>query len=100
MSSKSPDIFETSSPGYPRRLLENLQSIWTEHNFCDVTILIGRKRFPAHRNVLAASSPFFKAMFLSGMEEQKRNEIELHEMSAGIFNTIISFMYTGRKTKN
>ncbi|CAL1540852.1 unnamed protein product [Lymnaea stagnalis] len=95
MSIKPDLVLDTASPGYSRRLLENLASLWTDASFCDVTLLIGKKKFQAHRNILAAASPFFKAMFLSGMEEQSRSEIELHEMSSDIFNTLITFMYTG-----
>ncbi|CAG5135227.1 unnamed protein product [Candidula unifasciata] len=95
MSSDLEQVLETSSPGYPRRLLENMTRLWKENAFCDVTLLIGRRRFQAHKNVLAACSPFFKAMFFSGMEEQSRSEIELHDISSDVFNIIISFMYTG-----
>uniref|UniRef100_A0A2C9JVG8 BTB domain-containing protein n=1 Tax=Biomphalaria glabrata TaxID=6526 RepID=A0A2C9JVG8_BIOGL len=95
MSTKQELFLETSSPGYSRRLIENLASLWNDSCFCDVTLLIDRKRFPAHKNVLAAASPFFKAMFLSGMEEQKRDVIELHGMSSEIFSIMISFIYTG-----
>lgn len=95
MSCVLEQTLETSSPGYPRRLLENMTQLWQESSFCDITLLIGIKRFHAHKNVLAASSPYFRAMFSSGMKEQGRNEIELHDVSSDVFNLVISFIYTG-----
>ena len=89
------DVLDTCAPGYPRRFLQSMALLWKETCFCDVTIIIGKRQFLAHKAVLAAASPFFKAMFSSGMEEERSNEIVLHEMSAEIFNKILSFMYTG-----
>ena len=89
------DVLRASAPGYSQRFLENIAAMWKESCFCDVTILIGKRQFQAHKTILAAASPFFKAMFSSGMEEEHRNEIELHEMSTDIFSKIISFIYTG-----
>ncbi|GFN94185.1 actin-binding protein ipp [Plakobranchus ocellatus] len=91
---------EASPPGYSRCLLKNLEHLWNESVFCDITLLIGRQKFQAHRNILAAASSFFKAMFLSGMEEQHQNEIELHELSADIFQAVMRFIYTGVVTVN
>ncbi|XP_005098953.1 actin-binding protein IPP [Aplysia californica] len=90
-----PELLEASAPGYSRRFLQSMALMWRESSFCDITLVIGRRRFQAHKTVLAAASPFFKAMFSSGMEEQSRDEIELHEMSTDVFHEIISFIYTG-----
>ena len=86
---------EASPPGYSRRLLKNVEQLWYSSSFCDVCLIIGRQRFHAHRNILAAASSFFKAMFLSGMEEQEQSEIQLHDISAEIFQVLIKFLYTG-----
>ncbi len=40
-------------------------NIGKEGVLCDVTIVCGSSEFPCHRNVLAACSPFFMAMFTS-----------------------------------
>ena len=86
---------ETSPPGYPRRLLKKVEQLWDDSLFCDIFLVVGRHKFQAHKNILAAASSFFKAMFLSGMEEQSQREIQLHDVSADIFRVLMKFIYTG-----
>ena len=89
------DSIEASAPSYALYFLQNIAELWKEALFCDVTVSVGKTQFQAHKTVLAAASPFFKAMLLSGMEEQKRNAIQLHDVSPDVFSRIISFIYTG-----
>ena len=53
-------------------VLKGLGQLQKEGQFCDVTLLVDGKRFPAHRNVLAAFSPYFKAMFTNTLAESKQ----------------------------
>ncbi|KAK3773789.1 hypothetical protein RRG08_010998 [Elysia crispata] len=91
---------ETSPPGYPRRLLKKVEQLWDDSLFCDIFLVVGRHKFQAHKNILAAASSFFKAMFLSGMEEQSQREIQLHDVSADIFRVLMKFIYTGMVSVN
>ena len=63
---------------------------------CDVVIKVGSKKFRAHRNVLAASSPYFEAMFLSGMAESHQQEVILREIDADSFDAIVGMIYDGQ----
>ena len=38
---------------------------------CDITIRIGKRLFPAHKLLLVSCSPYFEAMFLSGLTESR-----------------------------
>ncbi len=58
---------------YQQTLLQDgLCDLLENDKFVDCILKIQDKEFPCHRLVLAASSPFFKAMFLSDLEESKK----------------------------
>jgi len=45
--------------------------------FCDVVLRVNRKTYSGHRAILAASSPYFRSMFSSGMKELASREVDL-----------------------
>ncbi len=44
---------------------------------CDVTIKVGEQKIRCHRNLLAAASPHFRAMFCGNMKESKQKEVAI-----------------------
>lgn len=78
------------------KILNNLNGLRQNSRFCDVEIVAGSKVFKAHRAVLAASSPYFQAMFAGGLCEQDQNSVQLHSMSPNVFDYLLSFIYSGR----
>lgn len=48
-----------------------------------------------HQNVLAASSRYFKAMFVSGMKESQQKEFILKDIDAKTLQLLVDFCYTG-----
>ena len=59
----------------------------------DVTIVCEDEQFLCHKIVLAASCPYLKAMFTSGMRESTSNEIHLKGIKSGIWRQILGFIY-------
>ncbi|CAG9861985.1 unnamed protein product [Phyllotreta striolata] len=62
----------------------------------DVILEVGKEFFYAHKVVLAAASPYFKAMFTGGLKECDMDRIKLQGVSATALARLIHFMYTGR----
>ncbi|KAL1762954.1 speckle-type POZ protein isoform X2, partial [Sigmodon hispidus] len=52
--------------------------------------------FRAHKAILAARSPVFKAMFEHDMEESRKNRVEIHDLEPQVFRAMMNFIYTGK----
>ncbi|XP_070566087.1 kelch-like protein 10 [Ptychodera flava] len=61
---------------------------------CDVVISADDQEFPAHRNILSACSPYFRALFTNGMYESLIPLVKIPGVSARIMNQIIDYAYT------
>lgn len=80
---------------YQQTLLQDgLCDLLENDKFVDCVLKIQDKEFPCHRLVLAASSPFFKAMFLSELEESKRREVVLKDVDPSVMGMILRYLYT------
>ncbi|XP_078603565.1 kelch repeat and BTB domain-containing protein 6-like [Branchiostoma floridae x Branchiostoma japonicum] len=61
----------------------------------DVVLEVEGRRFPCHRLVLSAASPYFRAMFTSDMAESRQKTVVLQGLDAGMFGEILSYVYSG-----
>ncbi|XP_078572533.1 kelch repeat and BTB domain-containing protein 2-like [Branchiostoma floridae x Branchiostoma japonicum] len=61
----------------------------------DVVLEVEGRRFPCHRLVLSAASPYFRAMFTSDMAESREKKVVLQGLDAGMFEEILSYIYSG-----
>ena len=77
-------------------LLEMMKCMYDDCVLADVSLLVQNQKFPCHRLVLAATSPYFKAMFTTDLTESKQQEIKLFEVEAEAVQLIISYAYTGK----
>ncbi|KAI0232585.1 Kelch-like ECH-associated protein 1 [Lamellibrachia satsuma] len=79
----------------PKEALEVMNVLRQNKKLCDVSLKAESRTFPAHKLVLAAASPYFKAMFCtSGMRESEMIEIPLQGVTASVLGTLIDFAYT------
>ena len=64
--------------------------------FCDFTLISkDRKSFHCHKIVLASRSPVLKAMLNSGMQEAKKQQLEIKNHESGLLANVLEFMYKG-----
>uniref|UniRef100_A0A671RBD6 Kelch-like protein 5 n=1 Tax=Sinocyclocheilus anshuiensis TaxID=1608454 RepID=A0A671RBD6_9TELE len=79
----------------------------TEHTFrrmeaylrtrklCDVVLLAGERRIPAHRLVLSSVSDYFAAMFTSDVREAKQEEVKMEGVDPDALWVLVQYAYTG-----
>ncbi|XP_053324262.1 kelch-like protein 40 [Spea bombifrons] len=80
---------------YQQTLLQDGLKDMLDHNkFIDCVLKIKEKEFPCHRLVLAACSPYFRAMFLSDLDESKKKEIDLEDVDPDVMEKILHYIYT------
>ncbi len=75
-------------------ILSDVQNLQMDHTLSDVTIKIGAKSFPAHKNIIAASSGYFNAMFTCGFRETEASEVTIEGDSVA-FEILLNYIYTG-----
>ncbi|XP_070591629.1 LOW QUALITY PROTEIN: hypermethylated in cancer 1 protein [Erythrolamprus reginae] len=82
----------SESTGHSRQLLLQLNAQRTKGFLCDVILVVQNALFRAHKNVLAASSAYLKALVVHD------NLINLDQemVSPAVFRAVLDFIYTGR----
>ncbi|XP_032073058.1 hypermethylated in cancer 1 protein [Thamnophis elegans] len=86
-------MLDTSeATGHSRQLLLQLNAQRTKGFLCDVILVVQNALFRAHKNVLAASSAYLKALVVHD------NLINLDQemVSPAVFRAVLDFIYTGR----
>ena len=80
--------------GHATQILKSINGLRKNNKLCDVTLVVGKKEFPAHRVVLSACSDYFCAMFTSDMAESHRAHVDLQGLSADTMEILLDFVYT------
>ncbi|XP_043910891.1 speckle-type POZ protein-like [Protopterus annectens] len=78
------------------QLTKDLQGLLENSWYTDCSLCVAGAEFQAHKAVLAARCPAFRAMFERHMAEEKKNHFEITEVKPEIFKEILHFIYTGR----
>ncbi|XP_029297686.1 kelch-like protein 5 [Cottoperca gobio] len=63
---------------------------------CDVVLVAGERRIPAHRLVLSSVSDYFAAMFTSDVKEAKQDEVKIEGVDPDALAALVQYAYTGR----
>ncbi|EDO46542.1 predicted protein [Nematostella vectensis] len=70
-----------------------MNSLRQQNMLCDVVLKAGSIEIPAHRVVLASSSPYFFAMFTGELSESRQTVVTLKEIDSLALELLIEFVY-------
>ena len=77
-------------------LLHKLDELRETNILCDTTIRAQGQDFPAHKCVLSAASPYFRAKFTSQLQENESNLVDFQEEKSTTISHALKFIYTGK----
>lgn len=80
---------------FSSELLRQLNGLRQNRILTDVSICAGAREVPCHRNVLASSSPYFRAMFCSNFRESGEAKVQLKGIESTALDRIVLYVYTG-----
>lgn len=80
---------------YAKEALKMMFMMRSHNMLTDVILEVKNELFPAHKVVLSAASPYFKAMFTGGLKETEMSRVQLQGVCPSAMGRIIYFMYTG-----
>ncbi|XP_050420152.1 BTB/POZ domain-containing protein 9-like [Adelges cooleyi] len=81
-------------------LVSDISSLYLNDRFSDVVLVVDEERFPAHRNILASRSDYFRALFNGDFKEFNESVVEIKEISVISFKILLRYIYTGRMNLN
>jgi len=95
-------IEETGVEEYPTELHEVFGALVFKQKFSDVVFVVGEKKFPAHRLILAASSPLFEEMLYRRGSDGKFDssiekvpiEVKINGTDADSFGSLLQCIYS------
>ncbi|XP_074062687.1 hypermethylated in cancer 2 protein [Macrotis lagotis] len=79
-------------PNHAKQLLLQLNQQRAKGFLCDVIIVVENALFRAHKNVLAASSTYFKSLVL----HDNLVHLDTDMVSPTVFRQVLDFIYTGK----
>lgn len=85
------------SMNHAERMMKKMEEYVRKRSLCDVVLVAGQRKIPAHRLVLSAASDYFAAMFTNDVQEATLEEIKIKEVDPDALAAIVNFAYTGMK---
>ena len=75
-------------------VLASLNDLRIHRELCDIELVVDGARIPAHKSILSACSPYFKAMFSSGYSEANQGSVIIREVSSTALELLVVYFYT------
>lgn len=80
---------------YQGNLYRKMDEFRRQGILCDTILHVDGREFPAHKNILAASSAYFLGLFTSDMKERHQSEVKLEDFKSFVMNDLLDYIYTG-----
>ena len=71
-----------------------LWDLFQNKHLSDVTLVVQEKEYYAHKVILSARSPIFKAMFSHKMRENRQNKVAITDIEPTHMEIILKYLYT------
>ncbi|XP_053165233.1 zinc finger and BTB domain-containing protein 21 [Hemicordylus capensis] len=81
------------NPAHAISLLSALNEERLKGQLCDVVLIVGDQKFRAHKNVLAASSDYFQALFTK-KENESQSVFQLDFCEPDTFDNVLNYIYS------
>ncbi|XP_064200439.1 kelch-like protein 5 isoform X4 [Anguilla rostrata] len=88
------ELFQALS--HAEHTFHKMESYLRHKQLCDVVLLAGERRIPAHRLVLSSVSDYFAAMFTSDVREAKQEEVKMESVDPDALWALVQYAYSGR----
>ncbi|CAL1292558.1 unnamed protein product [Larinioides sclopetarius] len=75
-------------------LKTDLKTILDNGILCDVNLQVGSNVIQAHKNILSARSPVFKAMFTKDMKETINKTVVIEDIDVNTIRRLLLYMYS------
>uniref|UniRef100_A0A4W4E961 BTB domain-containing protein n=1 Tax=Electrophorus electricus TaxID=8005 RepID=A0A4W4E961_ELEEL len=95
-ASQSPFYELFQSHCHAENTFRRMETYLRTRKLCDVVLLAGERRIPAHRLVLSSVSDYFAAMFTSDVREAKQEEVKMEGVDPDALWVLVQYAYTGR----
>ncbi|XP_071941388.1 uncharacterized protein [Antedon mediterranea] len=90
---------EQTLKNFKQVVSNGIASIWKENLLTDVVIRTrDGEEFPCHRLLLASTSCYFRAMFISDYQESLNGVVNFYTIDSDSLRTVLNFLYTGSLT--
>ncbi|XP_048326019.1 BTB/POZ and MATH domain-containing protein 3 isoform X1 [Ziziphus jujuba] len=83
-------------PVPPSDMGQGLKDLLDSEVGCDIVFQVGDENFKAHKLILAARSPVFRAQFFGLVGDPNMDKVEVKDVEPFIFKAMLLFMYTDK----
>jgi len=99
-STESKEGTDSAKNAIAARLGTDMLDMLSSGQLSDLVVKCEDHEFTCHKNILAARSPVFAAMFQHDMAEQRKNEVTITDLSHQVVKQMLEYMYCGKFQDN